>query len=335
MALKDIAGQERALRILTGLMQKDRVPSAMLFSGDTGIGKRLAAINYAKAINCLKPEGPDCCDVCSSCKKIDAATHPDVTFTVPEKGEIKIDAVRKLEETLFFKPLEGRKKIAVVDDADAMNINAANAFLKTLEEPPHDSLIILISPNPESLPATIRSRCIAVRFYPLPYEAFGKVVSAAGGQGDLDFLVNASMGRPGLALAADFLKDIEWFKDLLASMGRAESKEAWTDKENIKAWIDMAFIFLRDLAVFNITGNESGMLYGKRIINTRKKIDIDNILDVYRSLQKLRGLLDFNLNKSITWNYVANMIAALSDQQSAVSFKEKKSFHQKGLKADS
>src|SRR5208283_1454466 len=104
MALKEIAGQEKALRILFGMLKRNRVPSAMLLSGDTGIGKRLAAVNFAKAVNCLKPADFDCCDTCASCRKIDAAMHPDVSFTFPEKGEIKIDAVRKLEETLFLMP---------------------------------------------------------------------------------------------------------------------------------------------------------------------------------------------------------------------------------------
>jgi len=308
MALNGIVGQERALKILFGMLRRDRVPSALLFSGDTGLGKRLAAVNYAKAINCLGPADLDCCDTCASCKKIDAATHPDVTLTFPEKDEIKIDAVRKLEEKLFLKAFEGRKKIAIVDDADTMNISAANAFLKTLEEPPRDSLVVLVSSNPDSLPDTIRSRCIAIRFYPLSHEAFRKAVSAAVGQEPVDSVSNSSMGRPGLALAGDFVKDMEWFTGLLGSMIHDESKEAWTDKEAMRKWLDMAFIFLRDIVIFKITGNESDMLYAKGNRTSRKKVSINEILDTYKSLQKLRGLLDFNLNKSITWNYVSNMM---------------------------
>ncbi len=315
MALNDIVGQERALKILFGMLKRDRVPSAMLFSGDTGIGKRLAAVNYAKAINCLEPAGLDCCDTCASCKKIDAATHPDVTFTLPEKDEIKIDAVRKLEERLFLKALEGRKKVAIVDNADTMNINAANAFLKTLEEPPRDSLVILVSSNPDSLPDTIRSRCIAIRFYPLSNESFRKAVSGAMGQEHMDSISSLSMGRPGLALAGDFVNDMEWFKSLLRSMLQGESKEAWADKEALKTWLDMSFIFLRDMVIFKITGNESDMLYQKENGTFLKKADIGEILDTYKSLQKLRGLLDFNLNKSITWNYVSNMMRVVIDNR--------------------
>ena len=264
MALNDIVGQEKALKILFGMLRRDRVPSALLFSGDTGIGKRLAAVNYAKAINCLEPADLDCCDTCVSCKKIDAATHPDVTLTFPEKGEIKIDAVRKLEGKLFWKALEGGKKIAIVDDADTMNINAANAFLKTLEEPPRDSLVILVSSNPDGLPDTIRSRCIAIRFYPLAHESFRKAVSGAVGQEYMDSVSNLSMGRPGLALASDFVKDMEWFTGLLGSMIHEGSKEAWTDKEAIRTWLDMAFIFLRDMVIFKITGNEIGYALRER-----------------------------------------------------------------------
>ncbi|MBF0558301.1 MAG: DNA polymerase III subunit delta' [Nitrospirae bacterium] len=308
MALRDIAGQEKALRIMFGMLRRSRVPSAMLLSGDTGIGKRLAAVNYAKAVNCLGPADFDCCDACASCRKIDAGMHPDVSITFPEKDEIKIDAVRRLEESLYLTPLEGVKKIAIVDDADAMNLNAANAFLKTLEEPPDDSLIILVSSNPDRLPDTIRSRCVAIRFYPLSREAFRKVVSGSVAPERIEYVSRLSMGRPGLALAGDLQKDMDWFTAVLDDMVREGSKEAWTDKETMRTWLDMAFVYLRDIMVFRITGNESDMLYEKGNRNFPKKIEIRSILDTYKSLQKVKGLLDFNLNKSITWNYVSNMM---------------------------
>jgi DNA polymerase-3 subunit delta' len=308
MALRDIAGQEKALRILFGMLRRNKVPSAMLLSGDTGIGKRLAAVNFAKAVNCLKPADFDCCDTCASCRKIGAAMHPDVSITFPEKDEIKIDAVRKLEETLFFTPLEGLKKIAIVDDADAMNLNAANAFLKTLEEPPADSLIILVSSNPDKLPATIRSRCIAIRFYPLSRDAFRKAVSGSVDPEHIDYISRLSMGRPGLALSGELQKDMEWFAAVLDDMVKEESREAWPDKDAMRTWLDMSFVFLRDMMVFKITGNESELLYGKENRSFRKKNDLRGILDTYKSLQKVRDLLDFNLNKSITWNYVSNLM---------------------------
>ncbi len=292
-------------------MRRSRVPSALLLSGDRGIGKRLAALNYAKAVNCLSPVDFDCCDECSSCRKIDAEMHPDITLFSPDGDEIKIDAVRKIEEVLFLKPFEGSKKVVIIDDADAMNINAANAFLKTLEEPPPGSIIVLITSTPDGLPDTIRSRCTNVRFYPLPVEEFKKIVSGIVKAEDLDFVLKLSMGRPGLALSGDFIHEREWFMKLLDGMISGESKDVWADKSAIRTWLDMSFILLRDMAVFKITGSETDLMYGREKDRAYKNINLQSVFEAYQSLQKLRGLLDFNLNKSISWNYVSAIMQNL------------------------
>lgn len=311
MALKDIAGQKRALRIFFGTLRRDRAPSALLLSGDQGIGKRLAALNYAKALNCLKPVGFDCCDACPSCRKIDAEMHPDITVFSPDGDEIKIDAVRKIEEVLFLKPFEGRRKVVIIDDADAMNINAANAFLKTLEEPPEDSVIVLITSNPDGLPDTVRSRCTHIRFYPLPVEEFNKVVSRNIGGGDMDFVRKLSMGRPGLALSGDFANEREWFMKLLSSMTAGGARDAWADKSAIRSWLDMSFILLRDMAVFKVTGSEDDLMWSGRTQWTSRDISLKAVFEAYQDLQALRRLLDFNLNKSISWNYVSAIMQNL------------------------
>ncbi|MEW6739824.1 MAG: AAA family ATPase [Nitrospirota bacterium] len=307
MALGEIIGQDRALRILLGTLKRNRVPSSVLLSGDSGIGKRLAAINYAKVVNCLEPVDFDCCDKCMSCKKIDSEMHPDISMIVPENDVITIETIRNTQEVISLKPYEGRKKVLIVDDADAMNIYAANAFLKTLEEPPEDSLIILISSNPERLPDTIRSRCVNVRFYPLPVDGCREVVLKKGDFANINFILNLSMGRPGLAVSRDFIKENEWFAKLLNNMIHGESKDSWGDKGEIRAWLDMAFILLRDMAVYKITGSEKDLMLkgqGSKV----KGQEIKSILNAYQDMQQVRGLLDFNLNKSITWNYVASIM---------------------------
>lgn len=307
MALRNIIGQDRALRILLGTLKRNRVPSSVLLSGDSGIGKRLAAINYAKAVNCLEPVDFDCCDKCMSCKKIDSEMYPDISMIVPENDVITIETIRNTQEVISLKPYEGRKKVLIVDDADAMNIYAANAFLKTLEEPPEDSLIILISSNPERLPDTIRSRCVNVRFYPLPVDGCREVVLKNIDIKNIKFVLNLAMGRPGLAVSRDFIKENEWFTGLLNNMIYEKSKDAWSDKGEIRAWLDMAFILLRDMAVYKITGSEKDLMLkgqGSKV----KGQEIQSIMNAYQDMQQVRGLLDFNLNKSITWNYVASIM---------------------------
>lgn len=304
MALKDIIGQEKALRILLGTLRRNRMPSSMLLSGDTGIGKKLTALNYAKAVNCLQPIDSDCCDTCSSCRKIESGIHPDVISVFPENNEIRIDEVRKIDEMLSFKAFEGRKKVVIIDDAETMNINAANAFLKTLEEPPPDSLILLISSNADNLPDTIKSRCMHVRFYPLPLEGCKKVISKKTDTKDMKILLNLAMGRPGIALSGDVLKEKEWCLKLLRNMIQGESKDIWEDRNAMKLWLDMSFLVLRDTAVFKITGKTTDMICG----DTCKTSSLQNIIDAYQRLQTLKGLLDFNLNKSISWNYVSSIM---------------------------
>ena len=126
----------------------------------------------------------DACDECPSCRKIDKGIHPDFLLISPDSGQIRIDEIRAIDDALSLKAFEGRYKIVIVDDADTMNQYAANAFLKTLEEPPEDSLLVLISSNPDHLPDTIKSRCSRLNFTPLSDEACAKVIetghSAAG-----------------------------------------------------------------------------------------------------------------------------------------------------------
>ncbi|MEK6653183.1 MAG: DNA polymerase III subunit delta', partial [Nitrospirota bacterium] len=148
MALKDIIGQEKAINILLGTLSQNRIPSSYLFAGESGIGKKFTAVNFAKTLNCLNSQPSDCCDECPSCKKIDSQTHPDFMMVTPEKSEIRVEEVRAIEEALSFAPYEGKRKVVIVDEAEAMNASAANAFLKTLEEPPPQSIIILIASSP-------------------------------------------------------------------------------------------------------------------------------------------------------------------------------------------
>jgi DNA polymerase-3 subunit delta' len=327
MALKDIIGQDKALRILFGTLRRNRVPSSILFSGDSGTGKMTAAINYAKTLNCLQPEDFNCCDKCISCRKIDHDNHPDVLIVTLQnmedkldlkkretkdsnRYEIPIEAVRKIEEILSFKPSEGKKKIVIIDDADTMNDHAANAFLKTLEEPPSDSILLLISPNPDALPATIMSRCINVRFYPLSVKHCREVVSKSIDAKDMHSLLHLSMGRPGLILSEDFMKQNERFIKLLDNMLSGAAKDVWANKGEIKSWLDMAFIFLRDKVVYAATNEEHRLILKNQRSMTKSK-DIKGILDVYQGMQNIMGLLDFNLNKSITWNYVASIMRTL------------------------
>ncbi len=173
MSLQSIQGQPQAVGILSRALESGRLANAYLFYGPDSVGKKLAGFELAKALNCENSGPMTACGQCSSCRRIGQNLHPDVFYLEPDVGTsvrepwIKIDAIRDLQKKLAFMPYEGKTKVVLIDGADRINPQAANAFLKTLEEPPSDTLIVLITSNPQQLLPTVASRCQGIRFQPL------------------------------------------------------------------------------------------------------------------------------------------------------------------------
>lgn len=312
MSLRDVVGQESALRMLLGARRMGRVASSYLFAGEQGIGKRFTALNFAKALNCLNPvdgDYGDACDKCPSCIKIDAGTHPDFLLIEPDGDQIKVEQVRRLEEALSLTAYEAKVKVAVVDDAEAMNASAANAFLKTLEEPPPESLIILVSSSPDRLPETIRSRCSRINFRPLGPGACEEVMKKrASARKALPVLVRLSMGRPGLALGEDLLKERDM---VMGDLEGTAGKHPWKDRKDIERWLEMSMLLLRDMAVLKATGSAEGLInrdMAAELGEMSEKAALTGIIEAYGKLMQLKSRLGFNLNKAITWNYAQSVM---------------------------
>jgi DNA polymerase-3 subunit delta' len=201
-----VRGHEKIVEGFGRLVQRGRLGHAYLFAGPSGIGKRLFAEELGKALLC---EGRDddrfeACDVCPSCKQMDASTHPDFTVVArPEESlEFPIDSIRALSRSFALKSARGKGKVAVLDDADDLNDAAANCFLKTLEEPPPRSLLLLIATNTDLQIPTIVSRCQIVRFQPLGLPLVKELVQAKVEDPQLvERLVRLSDGSPGRAIA--------------------------------------------------------------------------------------------------------------------------------------
>jgi DNA polymerase-3 subunit delta' len=179
--LRDVVGHRRLLALLSRAIARDTLPPALLFAGPAGVGKRRTAVALAQAINCLQPRGlperlggvpqatveleRDACGDCPACRRIARGVHPDVIVIEPgDTGTIKIEQVRDVIDRAGYRPFEGRRRVVVIDDADALVPPAQNALLKTLEEPPSASLFLLVSSMPDSLLPTVQSRCPRLRF---------------------------------------------------------------------------------------------------------------------------------------------------------------------------
>ncbi len=170
MSFNDIVNQEIAKRILASAIEDNRVHHSYLFFGPEGSGKKLTALEFAKALNCLNRKDNEPCDSCSSCRKIHGYLHPDIMWISPSgpKQVIGIDAIRNIERFAQLKSFEARYRIFVVEEPENLTKEAGNSFLKTLEEPPSNVVIILISAFPDRILPTIVSRCQKIKFVSLP-----------------------------------------------------------------------------------------------------------------------------------------------------------------------
>ncbi|MBC7246278.1 MAG: DNA polymerase III subunit delta' [Actinobacteria bacterium] len=156
----EIYGQEKAVSLLRDGLRRGDLPHALLFTGPRGVGKFSAALLFAAAVLCPRGEP----DGCPSCRKVAAGVHPDLHVLEPEGLSVKVEQVRGLDAELSAKALESSCKVAIIDEADAMTREAANAFLKTLEEPAPGTYVVLVCESKENLLPTVLSRCREVRF---------------------------------------------------------------------------------------------------------------------------------------------------------------------------
>ncbi|MGA1867118.1 MAG: DNA polymerase III subunit delta' [bacterium] len=167
---EDLLGHDIIIHRIKDLISSGRIPHAQLYTGPEGIGKKLVAASLAKTLNCGKIHA-DYCNLCPSCVKINKGIHPDITLIRPEKTpSIKINQLREWQQRLNYKPYMGHWKVTIIDEAEKMTIEASNSILKVLEEPPANTLIILITTEASNLLPTIVSRCQLFKFHPLPQE---------------------------------------------------------------------------------------------------------------------------------------------------------------------
>lgn len=222
-----ILGHDRLVQNFEKLVQRDRLAHAYLFCGPAGIGKRMFATELGKALLCERAgDQLEACERCPSCLQVAADSHPDfvVVGRPEEKNVLPIETIRELCQGFALKSARGRGRFAVLDDADDLNDEAANCFLKTLEEPPPRSLFLLIGTSADLQLPTIRSRCQIVTFAPLPADQMSTVLQKNGISDPLmlDRLIRFGHGSPGQALALADEALWEFRRQFLTSLDRGE-----------------------------------------------------------------------------------------------------------------
>lgn len=266
MGFAELIGHKKQLDSLRAALENQRLHHAYLFVGPDGVGKRTIAMALAKAIHCSESKG-DYCGRCANCASIIDSNHADVRVVQPLAGkkEISIHQVREIERELRFRSFGGKRKIAIIDPAALMNPSAQNALLKTLEEPPENSLILLITPNAGGLLPTLRSRCLRLSFAPLPRQdvaVFLKTMQNVAAK-DAEFLAAMSMGSIGVAASLDQIALMEkrrvWIGilgalydgDYQGAMTAAEALA--TSRENALEFLKWAESWYRDVLIHGVT----------------------------------------------------------------------------------
>src|SRR3954462_15303600 len=164
MAFREISGHTRQLELVAAAARRGTLPPSLIFAGPEGVGKRLAAIALAQILNCQAP-GDDACGKCAACTRIARNVHADVLIVQPgETGAIKLDQVRDAIERTGYRPFEGRRRVVIIDEADAVGLQGQDGLLKTLEEPAAALIFGLGTSRPGGLLPTVRSRCQRLRF---------------------------------------------------------------------------------------------------------------------------------------------------------------------------
>jgi DNA polymerase-3 subunit delta' len=284
-----LSGAEGPKRSLEGMLASRRIPHAVLFTGPAGGGKFTFATDLAKAVNCEAPGAPGVpCGECVSCRKVAAGSHPDVRLLTPKgkAGIHAIDDVRQIRGELNLKPFEGRFKALLVRDAERFSEESGGAFLKTLEEPSPNTLIVMTAQAASGVMPTLVSRCVLFRIPPLPRADILKALSEARGMEGpaAELLAGLSGGALGRALNIDpdlagsmraGLENV--FKRPKGPLRLAEamrlSASMSSDYDSMKApsaegdaspasdWLDLADLSVRlwwrDAAVLGASGDEA------------------------------------------------------------------------------
>jgi DNA polymerase-3 subunit delta' len=321
-AFDRIVGHAHAKAVLTTALAAERVAHAYLFHGEAHIGKFLTAMAFAKMGLCPHPKigrasgRPTLasCGQCPSCLAVDSGSHPDLQAVRPDGVQIKIGQIRDLQNSIVFKPMTGTRKWFLMDEADAMNPEAANCFLKTLEEPPDHSVLILISARPQALLPTILSRCQAVRFSPPPLEALSPWLQKQRGMSpeEARLLATLSMGKIGIAAESDpsTLKNERdrilgaLSKECLEDPGALfnQSEELAATAEQLDRSLDMVEVWLRDVLIARHDPDISLLVYQdipEQISAWSRAVSTDAALETLTLIHLLKRAASRNLNRAL------------------------------------
>lgn len=333
--LKQIIGHEDIIKHFRVSIKNNTISHAYLISGQDDSGKMTLANGFAMALQCenihsnINLEDIDSCGECHSCKQFQGNNHPDIIYVTHEKASIGVDDIRKqVNEDIIIKPYSSKYKIYIIDEAEKLTVEAQNALLKTLEEPPEYAIIILLSNNINRILETIQSRCIILHIravdsnviknylmsqYKVPdYQAELSAVFAQGNVGKaISFSSNEDFAntRDQVIRLLKNIKDMDNYEiiDTINKLTKERKKDKDSgkskSKDDILNILDLIILWYRDILMYKVTKNPNILLYKKEITFISKKgktISYEGIQNVLKAVEEAKSKINANVNTETT-----------------------------------
>ena len=316
---KDVVGHKNIIKYIESAVSADAVSHAYILNGERGSGKKMLANLFAMSLQCQnRQEDGDACGKCQSCKQAVSGNHPDIIRVTHEKpNTISVDDIREqVNNDIVIKPYSSKYKIYIIPEADLMTVQAQNALLKTIEEPPEYAVIMLLTENAETLLPTIRSRCVMMKLRNIKdqlvkkylmeqmeipdYKADVCVAFAQGNMGKAIMLATSDHFNEIKEEAVHLLKNID---EMDVSELMEAVKKCMTYKLEINDYLDIIAIWYRDVLIYKATKSVDRVVFSDQLRYIRERASkssyegIENILD---GIEKAKSRIKANVNFELT-----------------------------------
>ena len=312
-SFKDVVGHKDIINYIRNAVTENKVSHAYILNGERGSGKKMLANLFATTLLC-EEQGPDPCNACHSCHQAESGNHPDIIRVTHEKpNTISVDDIRRqVNEDIQIKPYQGPYKIYIIAEADLMTVQAQNALLKTIEEPPAYAVIFLLTENAEALLPTITSRCVMLKLRNIKDTLIRKYLMETMHVPDYKAdmctaFAQGNMGRAIMLASSDHFNEIreeavqllKYINEMDISEVTKAIKKIGTYKLEINDYLDIIMIWYRDVLLYKATKDMDKVVFKDQIsyIQERaKKSSYEGIELILERLEKAKTRLKANVN---------------------------------------
>lgn len=323
---RQIVGHEGIKKHFRISITNKQVSHAYLISGEDDSGKMMLAQAFAMALQCMELSSGakeladvDSCGICTSCKQFKSGNHPDITYVerLKNKYEIGVDDIREqVNNNIVIKPYSSPYKIYIIDEAQMLSVQAQNALLKTLEEPPEYAIVLLITNNLSSILETIQSRCIMLQTKPVEKDLIKTYLMSEYQIPDYQAELSAIFSQGNVGKAINYASSEEFIdikNDVLNVLEHIDEKENYElidlvnglakEKDNVLNVLDLILLWYRDVLMYKVTKNLNLLLYKKEISSISKRANIisyEEIQNILKSIEEAKIKIEANVNLETT-----------------------------------